>query len=72
MFSWFRKKEVTVCVHNWVLVDMDHIVRYDGCGPDSNDYYTVACPKCNRTKRLISYEYNRFRELFMEGKNEEA
>lgn len=67
MFGWFRKKErelSPVCIHDWVLVDMEPTYVDLRVEVVAEDYYIYVCPKCNNRKRLNEYEARQFERIF--------
>lgn len=46
-----RRKEI--CLHSWQTIDyFEEVTPYD-----VTDYYTIGCPKCNKTRTVDKYTH---------------
>lgn len=64
MFFKKQKKQqqapILICVHDWHLMNLHTTTDQWG----TNELYVLGCIKCNATKTLDEYEYNKFIEIF--------
>lgn len=64
MFGLFKKKEKKVCIHDWHLIDSFLVPINSHIEVEVEEYYTVACPKCNAEKSINKREYPQFEKTF--------
>ncbi|MED2979527.1 hypothetical protein P4284_22970 [Bacillus swezeyi] len=54
-----RKRERSLCFHEWRICDFGVDYEYNGFSEDAVDYYEIGCSKCGTIRKIDEYEFSR-------------
>lgn len=57
-----RKEKKSKCFHEWCVVDFEEIVESDGTCTDFNEYYILGCEKCENTRRVDEFVFEKMKQ----------